>query len=159
MKRDKLYFNEKLVKPDEVADVTEHKEPQRSTTRPSKRSWVNSTPEREGTSDNHGRHKCIDELIDNDLCNVNKRLVDKSVINIITLNVCGLKRRIQYPEFLELINEFSILCFVETKTDNLDVIDLPGYKFVMKIDLIFNRVKLGGIVLGLKNHYLITFLL
>ncbi|CAC5365326.1 unnamed protein product [Mytilus coruscus] len=49
MKRDKLYINEKLVKPDEVADDTEHKEPQRSTTRPNKRSWVNSTPEREGT--------------------------------------------------------------------------------------------------------------
>ncbi|CAC5395961.1 unnamed protein product [Mytilus coruscus] len=49
MKRDKLYINDKLVKPDEVPDDTEHKEPHRSTTRPNKRSRVNSTPEREGT--------------------------------------------------------------------------------------------------------------
>ena len=83
--------------------------------------------------------------------NVNECLVDKTVINIITFNVCGLKRRIQYPEFLELLNEFSILCFVETKTDDLDVIDLPGYKFVMKNRSHLNRVKSGGIVLGFKE--------
>lgn len=49
MKRDKLYINDKLVKPDEIADDTEHKEPQRSTTRPNKRPRVNSTPERDGS--------------------------------------------------------------------------------------------------------------
>ncbi|CAG2184797.1 unnamed protein product [Mytilus edulis] len=86
MKRDKLYINDKLVKPDEIADDTEHKEPQRSTTRPNKRPRVNSTPERD-----------------------------------------------------------------ETKTDDLDVIDLPGYKFVMKNRSHLNRVKSGGIVLGFKE--------
>ncbi|XP_063408710.1 uncharacterized protein LOC134692190 [Mytilus trossulus] len=82
MKRDKLYINDKLVNPDEIADDTEHKEPQR----PNKRPRVNSTPERD-----------------------------------------------------------------ETKTDDLDVIDLPGYKFVMKNRSHLNRVKSGGIVLGFKE--------
>jgi exonuclease III len=47
-------------------------------------------------------------------------------------NVCGLKRRIQYPEFLELVNDYDILCFVETKTDDVDEIDLPGFIIKMK---------------------------
>jgi hypothetical protein len=39
----------------------------------------------------------------------------------------GLKRRIHYPEFLELVNDYDILCFVETKTGDVDEIDLPGF--------------------------------
>ncbi|CAG2213346.1 unnamed protein product [Mytilus edulis] len=66
MKRDKLYINEKFVKPDEIADESEHKD-------------------------------------------------------------------------------------IKTKNDDLDVIDLPGYKFVMKNRSHLNRVKSGGIVLGFKE--------
>ena len=58
---------------------------------------------------------------------VNHCSLNKTVINILTINVCGLKRRIQYPEFLELVNDYDILCFVETKTDDVDEIDLPGF--------------------------------
>ena len=44
--------------------------------------------------------------------------------------------------------ESNICCFVETKTDDLDFISIPGYKFVMKNRENNRRVKSGGIVMG-----------
>ena len=31
-----------------------------------------------------------------------------------SLNVCGLKRRIHYPEFIETIKKFDVICMSET---------------------------------------------
>jgi exonuclease III len=45
--------------------------------------------------------------------------------------------RLQYPEFCELIIKNDIVCLQETKTDDIDKIDLEGYTFKMK-----NRKKL-----------------
>ena len=45
------------------------------------------------------------------------------------LNVCGLKRRIQYPEFLTFIKNHKILCFAETKLDSHDIISIDGYTY------------------------------
>lgn len=75
---------------------------------------------------------------------VNHCSLNKTVINILTINICGLKRRIQYPEFLELVNDYDILCFVETKTDDVDEIDLPGFIIKMINRFQFRRVKSGG---------------
>jgi exonuclease III len=49
------------------------------------------------------------------------------VVKLLMINVCGLVKRIQYPEFMELIEGYDILCFVETKTDDADEINLPGF--------------------------------
>ena len=40
-------------------------------------------------------------------------------LKIVSLNVCGLKSRVQYPEFVELLNQY----------DNADVISVQGYTF------------------------------
>ena len=45
------------------------------------------------------------------------------------LNVCGLKRRIQCPEFLTFIKNHKILCFAETKLDSHDIISIDGYTY------------------------------
>ena len=67
------------------------------------------------------------------------------------MNCCGVKLRLQYPEFCELIKKNDIVCLQETKTDDIDKIDLEGYTFKMK-----NRKKIGrksgGIILGYKDH-------
>ena len=47
-----------------------------------------------------------------------------------SLNVCGIKRKMLYPEFCDLICEYDLFCVTETKTDNHDRITLPGYKFL-----------------------------
>jgi hypothetical protein len=49
--------------------------------------------------------------------------VNSTVVKLLMINVCGLVKRIQYPEFMELIEGYDILCFVETKTDDADEIN------------------------------------
>jgi uncharacterized protein YlxW (UPF0749 family) len=89
---------------------------------------VNSTPERESNQVNHGRHtNCILNDINSKHCDC----VNQGVINLLSLNVCGLIRRSQYPDVIELINKYEILCFVETKTDDADKINIPGFDVIM----------------------------
>ncbi|CAG2212026.1 unnamed protein product [Mytilus edulis] len=57
---------------------------------------------------------------------------EQNILNILCINCCGLKSRINYPEFSELIYKNDIACFVETKTDDLDDIRLKGYNFILK---------------------------
>lgn len=57
-------------------------------------------------------------------------------LKILSLNCCGIKKKLNYSEFQELVNEHDIVCLQETKTDDLDVIEIDGYKIEMK-----NRVK------------------
>jgi hypothetical protein len=61
-------------------------------------------------------------------------------------------RRSQYPYVIELINKYEILCFVETKTDDADEINLPAFDVIMKNTFKINRTKSGGIVLTFKKH-------
>ena len=49
------------------------------------------------------------------------------LFDIATLNVCGLRRRSNFPEFLEFVQRFDLLCLNETKIDETDVISFPGY--------------------------------
>jgi hypothetical protein len=69
------------------------------------------------------------------------------------LNCCGLKSKLNYPEFHEFVNTFDILCFVESKIDDLDEIVLPGFLIKMKNRKSFSNRKSGGIVLGFKEEY------
>lgn len=45
-------------------------------------------------------------------------------LSIGSLNVCGLKRRSDYPEFQDLMNQFDVLCIDESKLDNDDMISI-----------------------------------
>ena len=47
-----------------------------------------------------------------------------------SLNICGLKKRLDYPEFLTTIFSYDILCIAETKLDSTDVVSVPGYTFL-----------------------------
>ena len=51
-------------------------------------------------------------------------------LSIASLNVCGLKRRATYPEFIELVQKFDVLCVNESKLDKYDHIKAPGYTFI-----------------------------
>jgi hypothetical protein len=44
------------------------------------------------------------------------------------------------------------VCFVETKTDDIDIISLPGYKFVMKNRTKITKNRSGGIMVGFKDN-------
>ena len=56
-----------------------------------------------------------------------KTLSLNKTIQFATLNVCGLKTRSNYPDFIEYCNNYDFLCFTETKIDETDVISIPGF--------------------------------
>lgn len=95
------------------------------------------------------------QISDTNVNNDSSLLVDTDVtdignLNILSLNCCGVKLRLQYPEFCQLVCNQDIICLQETKTDDLDTIELPGYIFKMK-----NRKKIGrksgGMILAYKE--------
>ena len=48
-------------------------------------------------------------------------------LSFLSLNVCGLRKKLQYPDFVTFVCKYDILCLTETKTDNTDVINIPGF--------------------------------
>lgn len=68
------------------------------------------------------------------------------------MNCCSVLNKINYPEFIDLINKHDFICLSETKTDDFDTIEVPGYKFMMKNRKQNSRVKSGGIAFGFKTE-------
>jgi hypothetical protein len=72
-------------------------------------------------------------------------------LKIYYLNVCSLKSKLQFQEITDIIVSHDIIIFVETKLDNLDILNVPnGYSYITK-----NRKKMckksGGIVIIYKR--------
>ena len=76
--------------------------------------------------------------------------IENNVVKILSLNCCGLKHRLQYPDFESLIRQHDIICLVETKTDDIDTLILNDYEFKMKNRGKFCGRKSGGITLAYK---------
>jgi hypothetical protein len=57
-----------------------------------------------------------------------------------------------------MIRNHDILCFVETKTDDLDVINFPGFKFIMKNRKNIAYRRSGGIMAVISLESLIDIL-
>lgn len=53
-------------------------------------------------------------------------------LTVESLNVSGSKKSMNYPEFMDLVSRFHICCVQETKIDNNDVINIPGFYFCSK---------------------------
>ena len=68
-----------------------------------------------------------------------------------SLNVCGLKRRLEYPEFCELIKGFDIFCVSESKIDKYDIISLYGYNYISQCRKQPYIRKSGGIGVFVKS--------
>ena len=68
------------------------------------------------------------------------------------LNVCGLKSRLQYPEFSDTLSHYDIFCVTETKLDYTDVISMPGYTFLSQERKQTFIRKSGGIGIFFRNN-------
>jgi hypothetical protein len=68
------------------------------------------------------------------------------------LNVCGLKKGLVYPEFVKLIEDFHILCVQETKLDEFDKVELPGYHFYSKPRRARYTRRSGGLAFFVNNN-------
>lgn len=55
-------------------------------------------------------------------------------LNILTLNVCGLRSKVNCPEFVEMLQRYSIVGFQETKLDNTDHIALNNFDVLLKTE-------------------------
>ena len=75
----------------------------------------------------------------------NSSIITNDKITIGTLNVCSLKPKMNYPEFIELVKQYTIFCVLETKIDQFDIINCPGYKFFSKPRADKYKRKSGGI--------------
>ena len=69
-------------------------------------------------------------------------------VNIVYLNVCGLKTRLCFTDVLHFINQYDI----ETKLDDIDKIDIPGYTLYTNNRTLKSCVKSGGICLAVRNN-------
>jgi hypothetical protein len=59
----------------------------------------------------------------------------------------------RYPEFENVVCKHDIICLQETKTDDFDQIDIPGYIFKLNDrKKTKSRNKSGGIALGFKEQ-------
>ena len=75
----------------------------------------------------------------------------KTRLNIASINVCGLKSRVNYPEFIQLIQRYDIVCISETKLDQYDIIECPNYTFLSKPRTEKYKRKSGGIGFFVHN--------
>ena len=67
------------------------------------------------------------------------------------MNLRGIKSKILVPEFIDLIKSNDVFICLESKTDDLDVINLPdGYSYIAKHRKSC-RKKSGGIIVIYKN--------
>ncbi len=65
--------------------------------------------------------------------------------------MCGLKHRLQYPDFVQYIQEYDRFTVQETKLDKYDVVSIPGYRFIAQSRKQKYFRKSGGIGIFVKN--------
>lgn len=68
--------------------------------------------------------------------------------------MCGLRRRAEYPDFIDLVNSYDLICFSESKIDKFDVISFPGYGSFDQPRKQKYRRKSGGISVYFKEKVL-----
>ena len=55
--------------------------------------------------------------------------VNKQCLKLECLNVNGLKKRLNYPDFVESISNYDVFCACETHLDNTDIVNINYYVF------------------------------
>ena len=73
-------------------------------------------------------------------------------INFLYLNECGLKPKLNIPEFNELIQTHDIVSCVETKLDDLDIVNVDNFVVVQKNRKQKVKRKSGGIAVMIRNN-------
>jgi hypothetical protein len=70
-------------------------------------------------------------------------------LKIYYLNVCGLKSKLKFQEITDIIVSHDIIIFLETKLDNLDILNVPnGYSYSPLVHLSYPRVTGGCTFIG-----------
>ena len=70
--------------------------------------------------------------------------------------VCGLKSKLYCPEFITLINDYHVVTCLETKLDDLDVVNIDNYECVRK-DRIQKVIRRSGGIAVLVNKHIASY--
>ena len=76
---------------------------------------------------------------------------DHQPLNFLTLNTCGLKSKLIIPEFCDFISQYDIIGLQETKTNNLDSFEIPGFTTYLKHRKNLSKRKSGGIGIAYRK--------
>ena len=68
--------------------------------------------------------------------------------------MCGLKRRLLYPDFQDFVTKYDLLFISETKLDIHDYISIPNYTFISKARKLKVIRKSGGLGVFVKFEIL-----
>ena len=74
-------------------------------------------------------------------------------LKILSLNVCGIKSKLNCPEFIDLIKSHDVIGVQETKLDDIDCIQLPGYEIICKNRKKMSRYRSGGIAVLVNSKF------
>ena len=100
-------------------------------------------------------HDKIDKLVQNhknslpDVANVYD-FIDKGgnrTLKLVTLNICGVFSKLNFPEFHDFVNMFDVICLVETKLDPYDSFQVEGYDTFTHSRKSKKGVRCGGIAM------------
>ena len=89
----------------------------------------------ESTLPDATEHDKIDNSVQNhknclpDVANVYD-FIDKGgnrTLKLVTLNICGVFSKLNFPELYDFVNMFEVICLVETKLDPYDSFQVEGY--------------------------------
>ena len=75
-------------------------------------------------------------------------------LKILSINVCGLKKKLNTPEFVNLINSYDIVGVQETRLDDADNITIPGYTIVCQNRQKLSRCRSGGTAVIIRDTIL-----
>lgn len=75
-------------------------------------------------------------------------------IKLLSLNVCGLVSKLRCPEFSNLLNAYDIIGIQESKTDDADAVEIPGYTVFLHNRASISRFSSGGIGLIVRDEIL-----
>ena len=75
-------------------------------------------------------------------------------LKILSINVCGLKKKLNTPEFVNLINSYDIIGVQETRLDDADCITIPSYTVVCQNRQKLSRYRSGGTAVIIRDTIL-----
>ena len=103
------------------------------------------------TDPNYNVHVHVSTNNDSHVLCSNENTETSHRLKIGTINVCGLKSKMNYPEFTKFIEQYDIVCILETKLDKYDKIEMPNYTFLSKPRTDEYKRKSGGIGFFINN--------
>lgn len=77
-------------------------------------------------------------------------------MRIFTLNVCGIRSKIETPDFIESCKKYDVLCFSETKTDDIDTPEMMekfkamGFQMFVRNRHKFTNRWSGGLIIAVS---------